>query len=342
MVPVARHAGAGLGVDLTDDAIVPVVAERTPPQEPRQIALQVLRGYALESGEEPVEVRVERVDPVDAMRLRIHLLEHGSQCFHRTRIGGRLVGHNERALADAPGERFKGAPFGDDAAPAQYGERDAGIVDAGHHADLLLRQSTLVQGASAMSGGAREPELALPVVALEALAQIRLVQLDGHARTSHKLQKELFEALEQAAAHEPRGAQRHLAARRAFTQRKTIHEAFHVHHPLGYRQLRPADQRVLRLRERAPTALAHPTLGAVRIMALPDDGDGTATRTGEHIVMRGDRVVGVLVQDLAQFTHRVLAFDRPHVLELSAYRIGKPHRDHLQHCNLSVTTVLDF
>lgn len=58
--------------------------------------------------------------------------------------------------------------------------------------------------------------------------------------------------------------------------------------------------------------------------------------------MRGDRVVGVLVQDLTQFTHRVFAFDRPHVLELSAYRVGEPHRHHLQYCNLSATTVLDF
>lgn len=55
-VPVAGHTGAWLRVHLPDDAIVSVVTERASPQEPRQIGLQMLRGYALESGEEAVEV----------------------------------------------------------------------------------------------------------------------------------------------------------------------------------------------------------------------------------------------------------------------------------------------
>lgn len=89
MTPVARYAGARLRVHLTDDAIVPVVTERALPQEPRQIRLQVLRAHALESGEETIEVRVERVDPVDVMRLRINLLKCGSQHFHHNGIGCR-------------------------------------------------------------------------------------------------------------------------------------------------------------------------------------------------------------------------------------------------------------
>ena len=342
MVPVARHARARLRVHLPDDALVAIRAQRAPPQEPRQIRLQVLRAHALEPVQETVEVRVERVDPVDAMRLRVRLLEHGPQSIHRSGIGRSGIRHDACATFDATGERFDDALLGDDAASAQYGERRIGIVHAGHDANLLPAQAAPVQGAAATAGGTRQNELALPVVALEAFSQIRLIQLDGHARTGREPRQEPFGAFEQSAAHEPRGTQRHLAPDRAFTQRKAVHEALHVHHPLGDRQLRPADQRVPHLRERSLAILAHPTLGAVRIIALPDDGDGTAMRTGEYIIMRGDRVVGVLVQDFAQFAHRVLPLDRAHSLELSAHRVGKPHRHHLQYCNLSVTTVLDF
>ena len=47
---------------------------------------------------------MERVDPVDAMRLRVHLLEHDAQRLHRTGVGGCLVGHDMRTMVDAPGK----------------------------------------------------------------------------------------------------------------------------------------------------------------------------------------------------------------------------------------------
>lgn len=191
----------------------------------------------------------------------------------------RGVRHDVRSVQYPAVQRLDCALFGDDAAPAQYGERRIGIAHAGHDADLLPAKPALVQGGSAMASGTRHDELALGVVALEALAQIRLVQLDGYARTGHELRQIPFEAFQQTAAHEPRGTQRHLATRRASTQCETIHEAFHVHHPLGDRQLRPTDQGIPRLGERAPAVSALPTLGAVRIMPLPYDADGTAART---------------------------------------------------------------
>lgn len=65
---------------------------------------------------------------------------------------------------------------------------------------------------------------------------------------------------------------------------RPIHEALHVHHPLGDRQLRPANQRVTGVRERALAVPALPTLGAVRVMTLLDDGDGTAARARQIVV----------------------------------------------------------
>lgn len=82
-----------------------------------------------------------------------------------------------------------------------------------------------------MASGTRHDELALGVVALEALAQIRLVQLARYARTGHELRQIPFDAFQQTAAHEPRGTngppQRDAQVRNA--RQSTKHSTYIIH-----------------------------------------------------------------------------------------------------------------
>lgn len=195
------------------------VGERAEPLEPVQVGLQVFRGHAMEAEHEILQPRVQRVHPVDGVVVGVGLREVRAQFGQRLHVGGRAVGQHVRSASDMWFQRGHGSFLGDDAATAHGQERPASVVHAGRHAYLLLRQSALAQCLSALMCLAGHDEHGgLRVVALEALAEVRLVQLDGHACFGAKDGRVAADAFDDPLAHEERGLQAHAAPLGALAQ----------------------------------------------------------------------------------------------------------------------------
>lgn len=124
-----------------------------------------------------------------------------------------------------------------------------------------------------MSCEERYGELALCVVALEALAEVGFIELEGGSSLRVELGQVGFDALDEPHAHEPERAQRNPAALRAFAKRRAVNEALEVSHPYGGFEFAAGDDGVRFVPERAPTVLAEPALQTVGIAPLADDVD---------------------------------------------------------------------
>lgn len=283
MRPVAHGVVARRRAHLPRRRRGAVLGERPAPQEPGEVFAEALGRDAAEAGQEPVQLRVEGVHAVDLVRTGDRAAVLHAQLLHGAGIGGRLVGEGEGAPVDLAVERGEHAALRDRAAAGQLQERGTGVVHPAHDADLLARKPALRCRSAPVARGSGKGELALGVVALEALAEVRLIELHGCAGLRTELGQVALDALDEPHAHEPGRAQRHAAALRALAQRQAVDEALEVAHPHGRLELAAGDDGVGLVAKRAPAALAEPALGAVGIVPLADDALRPAMRA-EHLV----------------------------------------------------------
>ncbi len=124
----------------------------------------------------------------------------------------------------------------------------------------------------------------LRVVAFEALTEVRLVQLDGHACLGTQYGRVSADALDDALAHEERGLQAYSATLGALAQAQAIHEAFEEPHPYARFELAHAHHPVRANAERPVAVHALPTLGAVTSTPFADDADAAAAHARLHPV----------------------------------------------------------
>ena len=122
------------------------------------------------------------------------------------------------------------------------------------------------------------------MVAFEALAEVRLVQL--HARPGLGTQDGSVsaDALDDALAHEERGLQAYSATLGALAQAQAIHEAFEKTHPYARLELAHAHHPVRANAERPVAVHALPTLGAITSTPFADDADAAAAHARLHLV----------------------------------------------------------
>lgn len=142
----------------------------------------------------------------------------------------------------------------------------------------------------------------LRVVAFEALTEVRLVQLDGHACLGTQYGRVSADALDDPLAHEERGLQAYSATLGAFAQAQTVHEAFEEPHPHARLELAHAHHPVRANAERPVAVHALPTLGAVTSTPFADDADAAAAHARLHLFRVARRRVQreSLVQGVAQ------------------------------------------
>lgn len=139
------------------------------------------------------------------------------------------------------------------------------------------------------------------MVALEALAKVRLVQLDGRAGLGAKDGRVPADAFDDALAHEERGLQAYSATLGALAQAQAVHEAFEETHPHARLELAHAHNPVRANAERPVAVHALPSLGAVAAMPFADDADASAAHARIHLFRVARRRVqrGTLIQSIA-------------------------------------------
>lgn len=139
------------------------------------------------------------------------------------------------------------------------------------------------------------------VVAFEALTEVRLVQLDGHACLGTQYGRVSADALDDPLAHEERGLQAYSATLGAFAQAQTVHEAFEEPHLHARFELAHAHHPVRANAERPPAIHALPTLGAVTTVPFADDADTSAAYARIHLfrITRRHIQPGTLIQGIA-------------------------------------------
>lgn len=119
MRPISHGVVAWRDVNLAGGDICLVLSESASPQEPCQVFTQSFGADSPESGHEPVEQGVERVDAVDGVVVGLGLGEHDAQCLHGRRVCGRSVGDGVSSRLEPAVQRGDGAGLGDDAAPGR-------------------------------------------------------------------------------------------------------------------------------------------------------------------------------------------------------------------------------
>lgn len=250
-----------------------------------------------------LQSRVQHVHAVDGVVVGVGLREVRAQFGQRLHIGVSAVRQHVRPVSDMGFQRVHGAFLGDDAAPAHGQERPARIIHAGRHAYLLLRRAAIPQCLGSLVGFAGHDEhRGLRMVALEALTEVRLVQL--HARPGLGTQDGSVsaDALDDPLAHEERGLQAYSATPGALAQAQAIHEAFEKTHPYARLELAHAHHPVRANAERPVAVHALPTLGAVTSTPFADDADAAAAHASIHALRIARRRVQrePLVQRIAQ------------------------------------------
>lgn len=179
-----------------------------------------------------------------------------------------------------------------------------------HHADLLLRQTPLVCGLAMTVRLPGHPErLGLPVVALEGLTVIRLIQLNLLAGPCLEPAHVPLRAFDDSVPHVESRPHAHTATLRTLGQGEGIDGAFHVLHPHGGLELRAGYDPVRLVAERAVTTHAQPTLRTVTLVPTPANYvDTPATGTSLRIRRAGSvPLVSISKHNLTQGPDGMLA-----------------------------------
>lgn len=182
------------------------------------------------------------------------------------------------------------------------------------------------------------------VVAFEALTEVRLVQLDGHACLGTQYGRVSADALDDALAHEERGLQAYSATLGALAQAQAIHEAFEEPHPYARFELAHAHHPVRANAERPVAVHALPTLGAVTSTPFADDADAAAAHARLHLVRVARRRVQrePLVQGGAQRLDSKVALLRRQFAQFLPDPIGYTRHLARSHTTIVATQQLQY
>jgi len=278
----------------------------------------MLGGHAPVAGHESVKGGVERVHVVDgppgAVPGAVGVVRRSGKLPQSGRVrAGPVRGHDCAVLNPAAqaGERALG---GEGAAAGHVEEGLAGVVHAGHDADLLLGEAALAALPAAMVRPPRKLEGTPPVVALEGLGEVGLVQLAAAALRDREGADERRDDLKEPPAHEEARGQGYADPLRARAQAQAVSEALDVGHPLLGGELAHADHATGADPEGPAAPVAEVALAAVLRMALPDYLNAAAPRAAL------DLVAGALALRLV---HRV-EHDRAKALD-GALALGAAH-----------------
>ena len=182
------------------------------------------------------------------------------------------------------------------------------------------------------------------VVAFEALTEVRLVQLDGHACLGTQYGRVSADALDDPLAHEERGLQAYSATLGAFAQAQTVHEAFEEPHPHARFELAHAHHPVRANAERPVAVHALPTLGAVTSTPFADDADAAAAHARLHLFRVARRRVQrePLVQGVAQRLDGKVALLRRQFAQFLPDPIGYTRHLARSHTTIVATQQLQY